>query len=134
MEPLPTGAGAEGVFLGRTRLEHHPDHGALRHLDYDAYRPMARAVLEQLAHRAIEAHGCFAVRLHHALGVVRPGEASVLVQVLTGHRAASFAACRFLIDTLKAEAPIWKKEVWADGTTWSEGQPAAAGGADGAAP
>ena len=45
----------------------------------------------------------------------------MLVQVVCAHRDDAFAACRYLIDTLKAEAPIWKREVWADGTTWSEG-------------
>ena len=54
----------------------------------------------------------------------RCGDASVLVQVACGHRAESFEACRFLIDALKAQVPIWKREEWADGTTWSEGTPA----------
>jgi molybdopterin synthase catalytic subunit len=70
----------------------------------------------------VEKFGCLAVRMHHALGEVPPGEASVLVQVVCGHRDMAFAACRFLIDELKAKAPIWKREQWTDGSTWSAGQ------------
>jgi molybdopterin synthase catalytic subunit len=86
---------------------------------------MAMKMLEALARDAVQKHGCFAVRIHHALGEVPPGEASVLVQVACPHRAAAFEACRFLIDRLKAEAPIWKREVWHDGATWSPGAPVA---------
>ena len=125
-DPFPQPAGAECVFLGRSRAEEHAEHGRLRRLRYDAYRPMARRVLGDLAQRAAQRFGCLAVRLHHALGDVPPGEASVLVQVVCGHRAEALDACRFLIDAIKAEAPIWKREHWADGATWSEGSPVAA--------
>jgi molybdopterin synthase catalytic subunit len=123
VDPFPQPAGAECVFLGRSRAEEHPEHGALVKLRYEAYRPMAERVLLDLAGRAADRFECLAVRLHHALGDVPLGEASVLVQVVCGHRAEAFEACRYLIDALKAEAPIWKREHWADGTTWSEGAP-----------
>jgi len=125
--PFPQPAGGECIFLGRTRVEKHPEHGDLKRLSYEAYRPMAEQVLRDLARSAAEEFGCLAVRVHHAVGEVAPGEASVLVQVVTGHRAAAFDACRFLIDRLKATAPIWKREVWADGTTWSRGTPVTTG-------
>ena len=120
-EPFPQPAGAEAVFLGRTRLETHQKHGRLQRLSYEAYEPMAKKVLRELADQAVARFGCLAVRIHHALGEVPPGEASVLVQVVCGHRAASLEACRFLIDQLKLRAPIWKREEWANGFTWSEG-------------
>lgn len=122
--PFPQPAGGECVFLGRTRAETHPDHGELKGLSYEAYQPMAEQVLQKLALEAAERFGCLAVRIHHALGEVPEGEASVLIQVATGHRGDSFDACRFLIDRLKQDAPIWKREVWADGTTWAEGRKA----------
>ena len=53
------------------------------------------------------------------------GKASVLIQVRTGHRAKAFEACRFLIDRVKVEAPIWKRQEWATATTWSPGGAAA---------
>lgn len=119
--PLVAAGGGECVFLGRSRAEVHDKHGPLQLLRYTAYESMARRVLESLAAAAVKDHGALFVRLHHSIGDVPIGEASVLVQVVTGHRAEAFAACRMLIDRLKGEAPIWKSEVWADGTTWSRG-------------
>lgn len=126
-DPFPQPAGAECVFLGRTRQDTHPQHGQLVRLSYEAYRPMAEQVLRELADEAALRWRCAAVRVHHALGDVPPGEASVLVQVVTGHRDASFEACRYLIDQLKAGAPIWKREQWADGSSWAAGTPARPG-------
>jgi molybdopterin synthase catalytic subunit len=126
IEPFPPPAGAESVFLGRTREERHADHGDLQRLEYEAYAAMAERVLREIAREALERFRCRAVRVHHAIGDVPPGEASVLVQVVTAHRSEAFDACRFLIDELKKRAPIWKREQWADGTTWSTGQPVAA--------
>lgn len=120
IEPFPAQGGAECVFLGRTRMEIHPDHGDLVRLEYEAYSPMAIAQLEDLSQQSIDKFDCLAVRLHHAIGKVEIGEASVLVQVATGHRDKSFEACRFLIDQLKQVVPIWKREIWEDGFTWSE--------------
>ena len=120
IEPFPREAGGECVFLGRTRLDRHPQHGALQKLSYEAYREMAERVLHDLAQQAIERFDCLAVRVHHAIGEVPVGEASVLVQVACGHRDKAFDACRFLIDRLKSDAPIWKREQWERGETWSE--------------
>lgn len=122
-DPFPSDAGAECVFLGRTRGETHPRHGALRRLSYEAYRPLAERTLCDLAQNAAREFQCRLVRIHHAVGEVPVGAASVLVQVVCGHRDEAFLACRFLIDRLKATAPIWKQELWADGTSWSEGTP-----------
>lgn len=123
--PAPQPGGGECVFLGRTRAEVRADDAALAALVYEAYRPMAERVLLDLARDAAARHDAAAVRLVHRLGRVPLGEASVLVQVVTGHRDAAFRAGRELIDALKASAPIWKREEWSDGaTTWSEGNPA----------
>ncbi len=121
VEPFPTSAGAECMFLGRTRREVHPERGELSRLYYEAYIPLAEKQLRELAEDAIDRFGCQVVRIHHALGKVPLGKASVLVQVVCGHRDSAFDACRFLIDQLKATAPIWKREIWADGETWSGG-------------
>jgi len=126
LKPFPAEAGGECIFLGRTRHETHPQHGRLIRLSYEAYVPMAEGLLRELAQQAIDRFDCLAVRIHHSVCEVPVGEASVLVQVACGHRAAAFEACRFLIDQLKSEAPIWKREMWADGSTWSAGTPVAA--------
>ncbi|MHC4219305.1 MAG: molybdenum cofactor biosynthesis protein MoaE [Planctomycetota bacterium] len=123
VEPFPQPAGAECAFLGRTRQDVHPEHGALVELTYEAYVPMAQRVLAELAEEAAQRFDCRVVRIHHAVGEVPIGQASVLVQVVCGHRDAAFTACRFLIDRLKTAAPIWKRERWADGVTWSRGHP-----------
>ncbi len=120
---FPPDAGAECVFLGRTRGETHPRHGTLTRLSYEAYRPLADRTLTDLARDATRRFDCMFVRIHHAVGDVPVGDASVLVHVVCGHRAQAFEACRFLIDRLKASAPIWKRELWADGTSWSRGTP-----------
>lgn len=115
--------GGECVFIGRTRMDEHRDHGPLTRLSYEAYAPLAVETLQQLATRAIDLHGCTFVRIHHAIGEVPIGEGSVLVQVVCGHRGSAFDACRLIIDELKSSAPIWKREVWSDGSTWSAGVP-----------
>ncbi len=120
IDPAPVHAGGESVFLGRTRLETHPAHGPLKLLRYEVHPTMAPRILTDLAQLAIERFDCRAVRILHAIGDVPPGAASVLIQVACPHRSESFEACRFLIDELKASAPIWKCELSADGTSWSE--------------
>jgi len=118
---FPGPCGAECVFLGRTRDDRHPEHGTLVRLEYEVYEPMAQKVLEKMAREAAGKFDCRYVRIVHAKGPVEPGEASVVIQVATPHRGASFDACRYLIDTLKQELPVWKKEVWRDGETFVEG-------------
>ena len=117
----PGPCGAECVFLGRTRAERHDAYGPLVRLEYEVYEPMAQKRMEKLAREAIERFDCQAVRIVHAKGSIAPGEASVVIQVASPHRAQSFEACRFLIDELKRDLPVWKKEVWRDGETFVEG-------------
>ncbi len=103
------------TFEGATRAEEDDDHGALERLDYEAYDTMARRQLELLARRAVERYSAGRVAIVHRLGAVLPGEASVIIAVACAHRAEAFKACRYLIDTLKQDVPIWKKDVFADG-------------------
>ena len=119
--PCPPG-GAECTFLGRTRPETHPEHGPLVALDYEGYEPMARRMLDELARTAASKWPCLGVRIHHSLGTVALGEASVFISVVTPHRNDAFEACRWLIDTLKSQVPIWKHERWTDGRSWAEGR------------
>lgn len=109
--------GAVVTFEGTTRRETHPEHGALTRLEYEAYGAMALEQMRRLVADAQERWSLGAVALVHRQGVVALGESSVIIAVAAGHRAEAFEACRWLIDTLKQEVPIWKREVWADGTT-----------------
>ncbi len=117
----PDDCGAEAVFLGRTRCEDHAQMGPLQHLEYEVYEDMAATVLRDMALDAARRFGCRAVRIVHARGVVKLGDASVVIQVATPHRAESFEACRYLIDRLKHELPVWKRQVWRDGQTFVPG-------------
>ncbi len=93
------------------------------YLVYEAYEEMA---LKQMHALAAEAAQRFAIRdvvLVHRLGKLEIGETSVLIAVAAAHRSAAFDACRWLIDTLKKTVPIWKKEHFADGAVWADGEP-----------
>jgi molybdopterin synthase catalytic subunit len=111
-------AGGIDVFIGTTRAEEDPFHGSLKLLDYAAYNEMAVKELEKRAARARQQWSTTRIALHHRLGPVAVGEASVVIAVSCPHRADAFAACRFLIDTLKETVPIWKKDVYAAGERW----------------
>ncbi|MGH9484866.1 MAG: molybdenum cofactor biosynthesis protein MoaE [Terriglobales bacterium] len=90
-------------------------------LEYEAYEEMAAQQLSVIADEAVERWGLRGIEIVHRLGSVPVGEASVRVVVAAAHRAAAFDACRFAIDTLKRSVPIWKKEYFADGSQWAEG-------------
>jgi molybdopterin synthase catalytic subunit len=112
-------AGGIAVFLGTTRAETSPEGRTLLALDYEAYSEMAGAQLIDLGRRARGPWPVLKLVLLHRTGRVALGEASVLIAVSTPHRAEAFEACRWIIDTLKVEVAIWKKEVWDDGSgTW----------------
>src|SRR5207253_1750481 len=93
----------------------------VRHLEYEGYEEMAEAMLADLARDAQSRFAVSDVRIAHRLGRLEIGEASVAVSVAAPHRGDAFAACRHVIDTLKATVPIWKKEFYADGEVWLEG-------------
>jgi len=92
------------------------------YLDYEAYREMALRQMQELAEQAIARFGVRDVVLMHRLGRLQVGETSVLVAVASAHRGAAFEACRWLIDTLKKQVPIWKKETFVDGAVWADGE------------
>jgi len=114
------------TFIGCTRREQSAGHGALMHLEYEAYEGMAVKQLEQLAAKALERFGAGKVALAHRIGIVPVGARSVVIAVACPHRNEAFAACRWLIDTLKEEVPIWKQGVFEDGfVAWVEPSDAA---------
>ena len=86
-------------------------------LEYEAYDGMATAEMERLASKARDQWSIERICILHRLGTVPISEASVIVGVSAAHRPEAFAACRFLIDTLKKNVPIWKAEHYADGRT-----------------
>ena len=109
------GAGAVVTFQGVTRN--------VDRLEYEAYAEMAEPRVEAILRDAIERHGLCAAAAEHRVGTVPLSEPSVLVAVSAPHRGEAFAGAREVIDRIKAEAPIWKKEIeggeerWVEGTT-----------------
>jgi molybdopterin synthase catalytic subunit len=114
-------AGGISIFLGTTRAEKHDDGRELLRLDYDAYADMALQQMHDLAAEARQKWPVKRLAILHRTGPVDVGHPSVIIAVSTGHRAESFEACRWIIDTLKKQVTIWKKEVWSTGdATWVE--------------
>ena len=107
-------AGAVCTFLGTVR-ELTGDRRTLA-LDYEAYPEMALRKLAELEAGARERWPVLELALIHRVGRLELGEISVAIAVSCPHRDQAFEACRWLIDTLKQVVPIWKKEIWADGT------------------
>lgn len=117
-------AGGVDVFLGTTRAEQRADGVELVALDYEAYAEMAIEQMRSIARAVRERWTVERIAMLHRVGTVRVAEPSVIVAASSPHRGEAFLATRFLIDELKRSAAIWKREVWADGSTsWVEGTP-----------
>jgi molybdopterin converting factor subunit 1 len=128
---VPTNAdGALVVFVGQTRespgtpapgeeetAARHAD-DAVTALDYEAFEEMALDVLRAIGHEIEERFGVRRVAMIHRVGRVGLGEPSVVIAAAAPHRGAAFDAARYAIEELKARAPIWKAEHFADGSVW----------------
>ncbi len=109
-------AGAVASFVGTVRRRSRGRD--VLHLEYEAYEEMAEPMLARLGTDLSERHGLCAVAIHHRLGRVEIGQASVVIAVSAPHRSAALDACREAIETLKTSIPLWKKEVYAGGEEW----------------
>lgn len=92
------------------------------YLEYEAYQPMALKELAKIVESAREKFDIAHVGIVHRVGKLEIGETSVVISVAAAHRQAAFQACEWLIVELKRTVPIWKKEIYADGEMWIEGQ------------
>jgi len=105
--------GAVDIFIGIPRSA--PEDGEVKELHYEAYVSMAEKVIKEIIDEAKEKFGIKHAIVHHRTGVVPTTVPSFLVAVWAGHRQEAFAACRYIVDNVKARAPIWKKEVFKTG-------------------
>jgi molybdopterin synthase catalytic subunit len=112
-------AGAIATFDGRVRDT--SDGRSVTHLVYEAYESMALLELDKLARSARNQWALEGVSIVHRIGRLEIEETSVFIAVSAAHRADAFAACRYLIDSIKQTVPIWKKEYFRDGSVWVEG-------------
>ena len=92
------------------------------YLVYEAYEPMALSEMQKLIEQARERFEIAHVGIVHRLGKLEIGETSVAISISAPHRKAAFDACEWLIKELKRTVPIWKKEVYASGEVWVEGE------------
>lgn len=113
------GNGAICVFYGVVR-DHALSGKSTSFLEYEAYADMAEAKMAEIAQEIERRWGIERVAMTHRVGRLGLGEPSVVIAVGTPHRKAAFEACEYAIDRLKAEVPIWKKEIGPDGEEWVE--------------
>ncbi len=109
-------AGAVASFVGTVRNATKGQ--AVVRLEYEAYEEMAVDELRRIAGIAAAEHDLLAVEIVHRTGIVDVGGASVVIVCSSPHRVASLAACAWIIEQLKLSVPIWKREVYADGSVW----------------
>jgi molybdopterin synthase catalytic subunit len=117
-----TAAGADGAvvtFLGLVR-NHNAGRG-VRYLEYEAYEPLALKAFERIGQEIHERWPGARLALHHRIGRLEIGDASVAIAARSPHRADAYAACRYAIERVKQIAPIWKREFFDGGDIWIEG-------------
>ena len=111
--------GAIVSFLGMTRGTEGNE--KVYALEFDAWQEKLGPVLRDLANQACDSFGTLSVAMAHRTGRVEPQEAIVSIHVASPHRKEAFMACEWLIDELKKQAPLWKREVTSEGSTWKAG-------------
>ena len=117
---LPSDHGAHSQFMGVVR-DHNHGKKVLK-VEYDAFIPLAEKELKDICHEAEKKWGPLNVYVHHRLGELFVGDASVIISVSSPHRNEAFEASRYVIEELKKRVPIWKKETYEDGESeWLKG-------------
>ena len=106
-------SGAVVIFLGVVR--NHAEGRPVEALTYEAYPPMADKKMLEIAEEAHSRWPLHRVAVAHRIGHLGIGDASIAIGVSSSHRKEAFAACEFVMDRIKEDVPIWKKEHWADG-------------------
>jgi molybdopterin synthase catalytic subunit len=109
-------AGGIATFTGTVRRQSRGRE--VTRLEYEAYAEMAEGVMARLAADLLERYELCAIAIHHRVGALEIGEASVVIAVSAPHRQDALAACKEAIDTLKETVPLWKKEVYEGGEEW----------------
>ena len=113
------GHGAVTTFVGVVRDNNQ--HRRVTHLVYEAYEPMAVNALTRICQEADREWPGTRLAVHHRIGRLAIGEASIVIAAASAHRAAAFAACRYVIERVKQIVPIWKHEFFEGGEVWIEG-------------
>jgi molybdopterin synthase catalytic subunit len=115
----PGADGAVVTFLGLVR--NHNAGRSVRYLEYEAYEPLALKAFERIAAEIAGRWPGVRFGLHHRIGRLGIGEASVAIVTRSSHRGDAYTACRYAIERVKQIAPIWKREFFEGGDVWIEG-------------
>lgn len=110
------GAGGIATFTGTVR--DHSRGKRVRRLEYEAYPAMALKRLEAIGGEVRERWPEVRLSIQHRIGALEVGEAAVVIAAAAAHRQEAFRACEYALERLKAEVPIWKKEIYDDGEEW----------------
>jgi molybdopterin synthase catalytic subunit len=113
------GDGAVATFTGLVR--DHNQGRTVQFLEYEAYEPLAHRALQRIVDEARAAWPDVRLGLHHRIGRLGIGEASIVIAAVSPHRADAFAVCRYAIERVKQIVPIWKREHFEGGEVWLEG-------------
>jgi molybdopterin synthase catalytic subunit len=111
--------GAVTTFLGLVR--NHNAGRRVQYLEYEAFEPLALKAFQRISEEISGLWPDVRLALHHRIGRIEIGEASVAIAAASPHRANAFAACRYAIERVKQIAPIWKREFFEGGDVWIEG-------------
>jgi molybdopterin synthase catalytic subunit len=111
--------GAVATFLGLVR--NHNVGRQVQYLDYEAYEPLALRAFARIDAEIAERWPGVRLALHHRIGRIEIGGASVMIAAASAHRGHAFSACRYAIERVKQIAPIWKREYFDGGDVWIEG-------------
>ncbi|MTB52555.1 molybdenum cofactor biosynthesis protein MoaE [Lewinella sp. W8] len=112
-----------GICLFVGTIRNHSKGEPVVRLEFDSYAPMALKEMRRIAGQAKEQFGLTSVVLHHRVGKLAIGDIAVIIAVSSAHRAAAFDGCEWIIDELKKDVPIWKKEFRPDGSYWVNARP-----------
>ncbi len=119
-----TGSNRTGAKVSFRGVVRSPNRGKeVSHLYYECYPEMVQNKLQDIftdAREEFSQNKPFQCGINICLGKIPAGETSIVITVASGHREPAFAACQYILERLKSEVPIWKKEVYSDGQTWVE--------------
>jgi molybdopterin synthase catalytic subunit len=113
------GCGAVCTFVGIVRATHQGRR--VQHLEYEAHAALTVKVFARIGEEAAERWPASTLAIHHRVGRIEIGEASVVIAAAAAHRAESFQVCRYAIERVKQIAPVWKHEFFEGGDAWVEG-------------
>ena len=119
---ISAGADGDGAITSFAGLVRDHNQGRRVHfLEYEAYVPLAVRALERILEEAKAAWPGARLGVHHRIGRLEIGEASIIIVAASAHRSDAFAACRYTIERVKQIVPIWKHEHFDGGDVWLEG-------------